>query len=271
MKAEHIIENDLKSVGANSHSNAWNQLASYIIRNETDKINRSTVIQYCNVIQGESGKQVFLDRESFDAMVKTVKSKKLRVDEDILEIQDPVKPRRDARDLLRNVLDKLEHVKEEELEKAEALMSVIRESFEIDDIDDEDVVELVDKVEFFYDTAQTGKLPLKYNQELFENVRKYSKSISQGVREIANAQNRTDTLECILAFSQDPIRKVERLVQLLNKVTTDIDKAQKEIEARKTKYGSTRKSAGDRYVFAEEEKSISQCMEMIERLEAASC
>ena len=51
--------------------NTYNRSDLIITRAENDKINRETVIQYCNVIQGESHAQVFLDREKFDSMVSS--------------------------------------------------------------------------------------------------------------------------------------------------------------------------------------------------------
>ena len=55
------------------------------------------------MIQGEGRAQVFLDRVSFDAMVRTVKNERLFVDKDILEINDPVRLRRDAREYFREI------------------------------------------------------------------------------------------------------------------------------------------------------------------------
>lgn len=61
------------------------------------------------------------------------------------------------------------------------------------------------------------KLPGKYDQELFDEVKKYSTSTSKAIKEIVVAQKTSNALDCIMAFSQDPIRKVEKLDQLLKK------------------------------------------------------
>ena len=160
LKAEQILESDIRKPGVNSHSAAWNSLAQLITRGERDRDNRYTVIQYCNVIQSESHVQVFLNREDFDAMVRTVKSEKLRVNADILNKNDPVKLRRDAREYLKNILDRLDKVREEEVTRAEEIMTLVRENFGTDEIDDEDIEDLMDRVIKFYDTAQEGKMPV---------------------------------------------------------------------------------------------------------------
>lgn len=270
LKSDHILEDDIGSVGVSSHSDAWKSLLDFITRGENDKINRETVIQYCNVIQGESHVQVFLDREKFDAMVKTVKNEKLFIEKSVLDVIDPVKPRRDARDFLRNILERIDKVKEDELEKAAGIMKIIENGFGTTAIDDEDIEDMVEKIVEFYRTAEDVKMPGKYDQELFDNVKKNSKSTSLAIRAINNAQKTTNALDCILALSQDPIRRVERLVKLLEKVTNDIVKVQAEIKVRKDKYGGSA-VAGTGNVFENEKVIINECNSIIARLEGTLC
>lgn len=271
LKAEHILENGIRGLGVNSHSDAWNSLLSIITRSENDKINRETVIQYCNVIQGESHTQVFLDREKFDAMVRTVKNEKLMVESSVLDLVDPVKPRRDARDFLRMILERLDKVREEELVKAAEVMAAIKDNFGTTDVDDEDIEDMVEKIVEFYRTAEDSKLPGKYDQELFDEVKKYSTSTSKAIKEIVAAQKTTNALDCILAFSQDPIRKVEKLDQLLKKVATDMAKIQAELSMRKEKLGGGNNPSGSQNVFENEKVTISECSKVLERLEGTVC
>lgn len=271
LKAEHILDNGIRGLGVNSHSAAWNQLLGIITRSENDKINRDTVIQYCNVIQGESHAQVFLDREKFDAMVRTVKNEKLTIDIETLDLVDPVKPRRDARDYLRTILDRLDKVQEDELAKAAEIMQTLEANFGTTDIDDEDIEDMVEKIVEFYRTAEDGKFPGKYDQELFDEVKKYSTSISKAIKEIVNAQKTTTPLECILAFSQDPIRKVEKLDQLLKKVVADMSKIKAEVEVRRAKFGSGTDATGAESVFENEKVVLSNCSAIVSGLEGTVC
>lgn len=271
LKAEHIIENGIRGLGVNSHSTAWNQLLGIITRSENDKINRDTVIQYCNVIQGESHAQVFLDREKFDAMVRVVKNEKLSVDTSILDLVDPVKPRRDARDYLRTILERLDKIQEDELAKASELMKTIEDNFGTTDIDDEDIEDMVEKIVEFYRTAEDGKFPGKYDQELFDDVKKYSTSTSKAIKEIINAQKTDTALECILAFSQDPIRKVEKLDQLLKKAVADISKIKAEVDVGRAKFGSRTTASGTDNVFENEKTIINNCAAIIAGLEVTGC
>ena len=271
LKAEHILDNGIRGLGVNSHSDAWNSLLGIITRSENDKINRDTVIQYCNVIQGESRVQVFLDREKFDAMVRTVKNEKLTVESSVLDLVDPVKPRRDARDYLRTILERLDKVRDDELAKAAEIMKTIEENFGTTDVDDEEIEDMVEKIVEFYRTAEDGKLPGKYDQELFDEVKKYSTSTSKAIKEIVAAQKTTNALDCILAFSQDPIRKVEKLELLLKKVVADIAKIQSELDVRKAKLGGGSNPTGSQNVFDNEKVTISECSKIIAGLEGAGC
>ena len=271
LKAEHILENGIRGLGVNSHSDAWNSLLGIIARSEDDKINRETVIQYCNVIQGESHAQVFLDREKFDTMVRTVKNEKLMVESSVLDLVDPVKPRRDARDFLRMILERLDKVQEDELAKASEVMATIKDNFGTTNIDDEDIEDMVEKIVEFYRTAEDSKLPGKYDQELFDEVKKYSTSTSRAIKEIVAAQKTTNALDCILAFSQDPIRKVEKLDQLLKKVVADMAKIQTELTVRKEKLGGGSNPSGSENVFDNEKVTISECSKVLERLEGTVC
>lgn len=271
LKAEHILDNGIRGLGVNSHSNAWNSLLGIITRSENDKINRDTVIQYCNVIQGESRVQVFLDREKFDAMVRTVKNERLTVESSVLDLVDPVKPRRDARDFLRTILERLDKVRDEELAKAAGIMATIKDNFGTTDVDDEDIEDMVEKIVEFYRNAEEGKLPIKYDQELFDEVKKYSTSTSKAIKEIVAAQKTTNALDCILAFSQDPIRKAEKLDQLLKKVVADVAKIQAELGVRKAKLGGGSNPSGVQNVFDSEKVTIGECSKIIAGLEGTVC
>ena len=169
------------------------------------------------------------------------------------------------------ILERLEKVQEDELAKAELIMTTIKESFGTTDVDDEDIEDMVEKIVEFYRTAEDGKLPGKYDQELFDEVKKYSTSTSKAIKEIVAAQKTSNALDCIMAFSQDPIRKLEKLDQLLKKVTADITKIQSELEVRKEKLGGGSNPSGSENVFENEKATIADCSAILARLEGTVC
>jgi len=268
LRPEHIIENGVRNIGVNSHSDAWNALLNLVVRGENDRINRETVIQYYNIIQGESHAQVFLNRVEFDAMVRQVKNERLTMDMNALDLVDPVKPRRDARDYLKVILERLDKVQQDELQKAGRIINTIEKNFGVVDIDDDDIQDAVEKIVEFYDAAEKSKISVKYDQDLFDEVKKYSKSTSLAIQDILKAQKAENTLDCILAFSQDPIRKVERLQQLLEKVVVDIEKVKSEVAVKKAKLGGDTSGAKFGNRFIEEKETLKKCSQILAGMEA---
>ena len=70
-----------------------------------------------------------------------------------------------------------------------------------------------------------------------------------------------------MAFSQDQIRKVEKLDQLLKKVGVDMAKIQTELTVRKEKLGGGSNPFGSQNVFDNEKVTISECSKVLTRLE----
>ena len=70
-----------------------------------------------------------------------------------------------------------------------------------------------------------------------------------------------------MAFSQDPIRKVEKLDLLLKKVVADMAKIQAELIVRKEKLGGGSNPSGAQNVFDNEKVTISECSKILARLE----
>ncbi len=74
-----------------------------------------------------------------------------------------------------------------------------------------------------------------------------------------------------MAFSQDPIRKVEKLDQLLKKVVVDMAKIQAELTIRKEKLGGGSNPSGSQNIFDNEKVIISECNKVLARLEGTEC
>lgn len=131
------------------------------------------------------------------------------------------------------------------------------------------------KIKFFMEGLMLFYIVRNFNESIrkqlnAEEIKKHSRSISQAIRDIVNAQKTTTAIDCILAFSQDPIRKIEKLVLLLDKVVEDIKKVQQEVELRRKKYGNSNTS-GTGNVFEKERTIIKECKDSIDRLEGMVC
>ena len=74
-----------------------------------------------------------------------------------------------------------------------------------------------------------------------------------------------------MAFSQDPIRRVKKLVQLLQKVVADVEKVKTELDVKKQKFGEGGTPSGSANVFDNEKKIIADCNTIIKKLEGSVC
>lgn len=268
IKTGHLLDNNLRKKSENSHCTEWNSLLDLLTRAEADKANKENVIQYFNLIQGDrKSSQVFLDRVEFNKVFRDVKNTKLQMDESELRLYDPVRPRRDSREYLQKILERIDKVVEAEIEKSKELMTIIYAGFESEGIDDEDIQDLVEKTVEFYDETNISHVNVKYDDALIESVRKYAKSISAAISDIQVAQKMENKLDCLVMFSQDPIRKVERLTQLLSKVNADVEAVKKEMEVRRAKYGGNATGNNSSEKYSDEKQIISEVRNILSGME----
>lgn len=257
IKTTHLLENNLRKNSENSHCSDWNYLLDIITRVDADKTNKENVIQYFNLIQGDrKSSQVFLDRVEFDKVFREIKNDNLQMKEIDLQLFDPVRPRRDSREYLQKILERIDKVVEGEIKKANELMVVISKGFGCDDIDEEDIQDLVEKIVEFYDETNNSQVNIKYDAALIDSVRKFAKSISTAISEIKDAQKTESKIDCLILFSQDPIRKVERLTQLLSKVAADVDAVKIEMEDRRKKLGGSVAGEKSSEKFRDEKQTL---------------
>lgn len=231
MSPELILANNIEKQRENGHCSQWNSLMKIIIDND-EKI-KNTVIQYYNLSQGGSKSQVFLNYNKFESDFKKVKENRLTVDEQVLQISDNIVPRKEIRDIYAKIQSRLQTVSEAEIEKARSKVDELKMYLEDDEIDDDDILDLINKIEEFYDEANNAQLNVKYDKKLIDLVKKDVKAIGKSIEEIHDALDKKDSLDILMSFSQDPISKLDILLNLLQKVNDDIRYVKKDIEKRK--------------------------------------
>ncbi|MPN30076.1 hypothetical protein SDC9_177533 [bioreactor metagenome] len=189
------------------------------------------------------------------------------MDKSELQLFDPVRPRRDSREYLQRILERIDKVVDAEIEKSKELMTIIYASFESEDIDEEDIQDLVEKIVEFYDETNNSQVNVKYDAALIDSVRKYAKSISAAISDIQVAQKIENRLDCLVMFSQDPIRKVERLTQLLSKVDADVDTVKKEMEVRRAKLGGSATGNNSSEKYSDEKQIVYEIRNILSGME----
>ena len=101
------------------HSNEWKSLLSVMQQKSADLINRDTVRQYFNIMQGSAaGSVVVLDAVNLAKTIRKVKTSKLQIPEDELQLDDKVKLRKDTYSFLVDIMSRIDSVARAEVSAA---------------------------------------------------------------------------------------------------------------------------------------------------------
>jgi len=259
-----LWETELKKVPMNSsHSKEWISLMTSI--NDNSARIKDTILSYYNIIQGAGGKNKFLDHALIKTDFKKVIRRRLLMDESILAEKDPFKPRQDIRIIYRDIISKLDKVSAAEVTLASEKLEQLSLFIDYEDIDDEELLELVDTVEEFYSNANKAQVNVKYDQDIIDAVRKDVKPISNAISNVIKAVSLTDPIDILMAFSQDPLVRIDKLLMLLLKVNADIKYVTNDVAKRKEKIGEINNGSG---AYSLQKKAIEDGLVMIEEWEA---
>ncbi len=262
-----LLENNIQQASLNSHSSEWNALLNIITRNENDKINKSNIINYFNLIQGiQKSSQVFLDYIEFDKEVRKIINSKLKVDKEVLEKNDPIKLRRDSREYLLKIVERIDRAVSSEKEKADKYMEKINNYFDEDDIDEEEIEDLVEDIKEFYEEVNKAQINIKYDSIIIEKVKNDAKLIEKAIEVILEAKTKKNTLESLMLFSKDPIKHIETLITLLDKVISDVKIVQNEIKRRSEKLSFDNDSTADKR-YSDEKNLLKENEEILAKME----
>ena len=74
----------------------------------------------------------------------------------------------------------------------------------------------------FYDGANSAKVNIKYEANMINAVKRDAEPIANALKNVDNAILLKDPLDILMAFSQDPLVRIDKLLILLEKVDKDI-------------------------------------------------
>lgn len=248
----NLMAKNLKKTVQNSHCSEWNALVNMVLNND-EKV-KDVIIQYYNIVQGNlKSSQVFIKVTEFNADVRKMQKARLVIADDQLMLNDPIPQRREIREIYEKIYTRIPKVAEAEKEKANSLLQQLSNYLYYEDIDDEDIEELVDKIKDFYETASTSLVNIHGDMSVLDGIKKDAKTIAVAFGEVEKGINSDDALDVLLMFSKDPLSKLERLLETLQTVQKDVGYVDRDIAKRKgnifvdnsgdlsTRYQETRK------------------------------
>ena len=259
-----LLESSCKKVPGNtSHSREWLDLASLVARD--GETMHETVRQYFNIVQGGGGSIVVLNEPAFNEKLSRLKNKKMQIPEEKLNLEDPVKLRRDVYAKAKDVMDRVDKAAQKELEKAYLILQDIYECYGCDEIEEDDINDFVETTGQFYAEANNSRINIQAITQQIDAIKKTAKQIAKAIRLVEDAREATDALTILLTFSGDPISRLIPFQELLKRVKSTAQTVQTKVAERMAALGETDSaiSATDRYYA--ENVVISKWKEFLER------
>ena len=256
-------ESSCKKVPGNTHSREWLDLASLVARD--GETMHETVRQYFNIVQGGGGSIVVLNEPAFNEKLSRLKNKKLQIPEEKLNLEDPVKLRRDVYAKAKDIMDRVDKVAQKELEKAYLILQDIYECYGCDEIEEDDINDFVETTGQFYAEANNSRINIQAITQQIDAIKKTAKQIAKAIRLVEDAREATDALTILLTFSSDPISRLIPFQELLKRAKSTAQTVQTKVAERMAALGETDSaiSATDRYYA--ENVVISKWKEFLER------
>lgn len=205
-----------------SHSTEWKSLLEMMNQKDAANINKSTVRQYFNLIQGDKASSVVvLDAVNLSRIVRKVKTNKLQIPEDELQVDDRVKLRKDVYSFYLEVYNRIAGVASAEVAIAKKTIQPIYDCFNDDEIEEEDIEALLDRVARFY--KEINDTQLNIHSVSTDTVKKSIKQLTKAISDIGSVINEDDPLTVLMAFSGDPLDILQPLVLLISQVVKDVE------------------------------------------------
>lgn len=235
LTVKYLFEVHAAKPGKTSHSKEWNALVAFLSQKEADKFNRDTIRQYFNLSQGGGSSLIVLDEPNLMRVFHSVKTNMLVIPEEDLQSQDTVKLRRDVFTYLKDIRERIESVSKAEIANALTVVQSIYDYFDSDEIDEDDILELVNKSKQFYSEINNAQINMAVASS--DTVKKNAKQIAKAINDIGVILNENDPLTILLTFSGDPLSDLQPLAEFLNELDADIEKVDKQLVTRKSALG----------------------------------
>ncbi|KAI4449514.1 hypothetical protein C823_004043 [Eubacterium plexicaudatum ASF492] len=262
LTAEYLFCNHQAKNKNTWHSNEWKSLLSLVQQKGADAINRETVRQYFNILQGSAaGSVVVLDAVNLAKTIRKVKTSKLQIPEEELQMDDKVKLRKDTYSFLTDITSRIDSVARAEVETAKKAIQPIYDCFDDDDVEEEDISAFLTKVNQFYKEIDNTQINIKTAST--DSVKKGRKQFAKAISDITRGLDEDDPLTVLMAFSGDPIGTIQPLLALINQVSGDITKAEKQIIIRKNNLGVSGSGDNDENHYREELSVIESDFELL--------
>ena len=205
------------------HNNDWKSLITFMKSNDNDKKGLVAIKKYFNIQQGKGGvKQVVLDSRRLDRVLKKVRSNRLQIEDEELQLDDVIKSRKEIFLNYSEIMDRLEKVLTKEKETALAKVDIITSCFDEEDIESDDIIDFCNDIDKLMSDVQ--KIPLYVPIVETQHVKKNAGKIEIAIKNILKSKDEDNVIDILFCYSNDPILAINRLVTLISDLENCLDK-----------------------------------------------
>lgn len=247
----------------NSHCSEWKSLVSVMSQKDADLNNQQTVRRYFNIGQGGASSNIVLDAVTLTKVFSKVKRNRLTIEVEERQDDDRIKQRRDAYTFLADIETRIVSVAKAELKNGKAKLQQIYDAFGDDEIGEDELNELINRIKNFYDAANKAQVNVK--EIPLDGIKKVS-VIEKAILDIASVLDEEDPLTIIMAFSGDPITVIMPLIDIIETVGIEVSKANNVVESKKVALGEDSEGDENGKRYCAELQSIRKSKEKIERM-----
>lgn len=266
---EMLLGKNPANTDSNAHTKTWNDLLKIV--NGSDGMEaHNCVLQYYNLPQGTAitSTNYEFDYVSFHKAVRKVIRTGLHFTDDELQLDDPVKKRRMYSEHLHKILERVDTVVNDEKAALLSQMQIIAELIDIDELEESgDVEDIVKKIGQFYSQAQTShiRIAVHYDTGKINACKRNASRILSAIKNAREIMDTEDSVEALIRLSRDPMQGLRPFVELLDLVSTDVGKADSEVEQRVASKGLDLGKTAENPFTAEEER-LAMCHAAIEEV-----
>lgn len=252
-----MTDYDVRNSG---HGKEWTSFAERLSGAEGDLF-RESFFQYYNLPQGDNlnSKNYILDRLELDRAVRKVNKYQLKFTSNDLQLDDPNEHRRKFSTFLQEIQEKIPEIVKTEKAQVKECISKLADYIDLDDLESDDIKDLGLEIREFYSQANASRISLNLNGSSPE-ITNFSKSASQISNALKIGQEilqTNDVVDLLAKLSSDPMKNLAPLLENLQKIEKDIQKANSSVVGRSSNLADSSNITSQSY--AEEMNLLNEC------------
>ncbi len=214
-----LYDQDKKEFSVEGHTRKWKLLNNYVREKGFNNTVSDTVRQYFNIRQGKATATNFvIDKYRLDKELQYVRKCRLIIPEEDLQLEDPIKARKDIYEYYNNIISRLKEVVADERQEGLDKLNRIYECFDDDEFEKEDIDDFCDDIITLMN--RINEVQINVGTIDVTAVKNSSAKITEAIRSIEKSRKTEHIIDTLFCYSKNPILTIKKLINLI----ADLDK-----------------------------------------------